>query len=95
MRLVTGAVEMGHLELAKHWLEKKSDVLGSLEAPECQEELERCSREIARMETIEAIHGAGSALNLTDRSVVELIKYSLIPSEIILRARRAQQDSLH
>lgn len=91
IRLITGSVAMGHLQLAKHWLVKKADVLSHLRLPECRAEFERCSRDIARMEEVEAVHGMGSALILNDPSVVALMKYSLIPEEIIRRARNAGQ----
>jgi hypothetical protein len=91
IRLITGSLAMGHLQLAKHWLAKKADVLGHLRLPECRAVFERCSRDIARMEEIEAVHGMGSALVLNNSSVVALMEHSLIPEEIIKRARNAGQ----
>ncbi|NKJ77811.1 hypothetical protein [Rhizobium leguminosarum] len=91
IRLITGSVAMGHLQLAKHWLVKKADVLGSLQLPECRAEFELCSGDIARMEEIEAVHGMGSALVLDDPSIVALMEHSLIPEEIIMRARSTGQ----
>jgi hypothetical protein len=57
LRLVTGAVAIGHLPLAKHWLEKKADVLSQLQLPERRIAFERCSSEAARVEEIEKFHG--------------------------------------
>ncbi|TAT96174.1 hypothetical protein ELI55_27050 (plasmid) [Rhizobium ruizarguesonis] len=91
LRLLTGAVAMGHLPLAKHWLEKKADVLRQLQLPECRIAYEGCSSDIARMEEIEKIHGSGAALVLSHPSVAALVKNSLIPDEIIRRSKSSGQ----
>ncbi len=90
IRLITGSVAMGNLQLAKHWLVKKADVISQLRSPECRAEFERCSRDIAKMEEVEAVHGVGAALVLNDPSVVALMEHSLIPEDIIKRASNAR-----